>query len=251
LSAYRVHGANYFAARESLLRLRSGRPEFAQQAKEEDRELIRFLFQRASYFEEILSGKRFWHIIDQLSVKLRQKGKFLSDRRSLELFIYNYETLRQAFGEADLLANLRRRLVTKDVRAVIREAHGGRTPPRVRLALLRGEAEAVRHAMEKSIKRAVKKTKKIVAGKRASEKRPKKVVAGKRRTAVERQQQKKKNATSETDHAIMEIGSGATAEKSDYAPVNFGPAAVVSHVPPICMTGMPPESETASTTARL
>ena len=89
LSAYRVHGGNYFAARKSLLKLRNGRPEFSHRAQDDSRELIRFLFQRASSFQEIVPGRRFWHVVDQLSESLRHKGKFLSDPRSLELFIHD------------------------------------------------------------------------------------------------------------------------------------------------------------------
>ena len=113
-----------------------GDPSSRSEIQDDRRELIRFLFQRASNFQEIMSGPRFWRIVDQLSEGLRhgKKGKFLADPRSLELFIHDYEILRQAFGEADLIANLRRILVSKDLRTVIREAHGGRIPPRLRLA---------------------------------------------------------------------------------------------------------------------
>jgi len=203
LSAYRVHGVNYFAERESLHKLRNGRLEFTRaRGQEESRELIWLLFRRAKHFEEILSGRGFWHAVDHFLENLSEgkKRKFLTDPHSLELFIHSYEILCQVFGEADLIANLRRILIPRDLRAVIREAHGGRIPPRLRLELLREEGKPVRAAVEKALMRAVKKTKKAV-------KNTKKIVAGKRPTA---RKQKKRHLAPED------------------SPVEFEPAAAVA-----------------------
>ena len=234
LSAYRVHGANYFAARESVLKVRNGRPEFSQRIQDDRRELIRFLFQRASNFQEIMSGPRFWRIVDQLSEGLRhgKKGKLLADPRSLELFIHDYEILRQAFGEADLIANLRRILVSKDLRAVIREAHGGRIPPRLRLALLRKGGKPVRAAIEKAVKRAVKKTKKIVAGKPPTARKQKK-----RHLPIE-----DLPAEFEPTATVKKPVTAPRRKEQDPAteetPVEFGPVAILSYDPPIFLTGI-------------
>ncbi|MBK5198573.1 MAG: hypothetical protein JJE37_09890, partial [Methyloceanibacter sp.] len=125
LSAYRLHGANYFSQRESVYKLGAGKPEVRQLAVRERLETIQILLERAAHFEQILPGRRFWKAVDQLSEGLRdQTGKFLTRPDTLQLFIDNYESLRQVFGEAELIANLRPILTPKDLRVVIRGAYG-------------------------------------------------------------------------------------------------------------------------------
>jgi glycosyltransferase involved in cell wall biosynthesis len=67
LSAYRLHGANYFSQRESVYKLGAGKPEVRQLAVRERLETIQILLERAAHFEQILPGRRFWKAVDQLS----------------------------------------------------------------------------------------------------------------------------------------------------------------------------------------
>jgi glycosyltransferase involved in cell wall biosynthesis len=134
LSAYRLHNANYFSERESVYRLGNGRPEVRQLQDKQCLDSLRVLFERAAYFEQMLPGVRFWKAVYRLSKALRDEtGKFLTRPDTLQLFTDHYKTLRQVFGEAELLDNLRRTLVPKDLRVVIRGAYGRWIPPRLRL----------------------------------------------------------------------------------------------------------------------
>lgn len=69
LSAYRIHGSNYFAVRETVGVLRPGRADFNARVQQENRDLIQFLLERA-WLLETLRGSRFWPLLRQLSNKL-------------------------------------------------------------------------------------------------------------------------------------------------------------------------------------
>ena len=141
LSAYRLHDANYFSERESVHGLRKGKSEVAQLQEQHCRETVAFLLQRAAYFSERLPGGRFWRAIDQVASRLREaSGKLRSHPDTRRLFADNYATLRDVFGEADLIEALRRRLLEDDLRAVLRAANGGWLPPRLALNFLRDDA---------------------------------------------------------------------------------------------------------------
>ena len=97
---------------------------------------MHFLFERAEYFQQLLSKNRFWDIVCQIAGGLRERsGKFRTNQASLQLFIDNYESLRLAFGETYLLSKLRQLLSGHDLRIVIRRVHGGSVPIRLRLDL--------------------------------------------------------------------------------------------------------------------
>jgi len=213
LSAYRVHDANYFAERESVHNLRKGRAEGHARLNQEHRELVHFLFQRAEHFEGLLSKNRFWEIAGQLAGGLRERnGKFTTHPASLQLFIDNYEKLHLVFGEAYLLSKLRQLLVRDDVRTVIRKAHGGSIPLRLRLDLWRRRGGPVRarlaHAIKKSFGLVDKKT---VGMGDAPPRRS--------RTTAPPEVKNEQKAASQ-------------------ARVGFGPAALMSDDPPIFMTGI-------------
>lgn len=208
LSAYRVHDANYFTLRETVGNLRAGRIEFSLREHQERRDSIEFLLQRAAFFEPLLRS-RFWLVLQHLFEHVSDRWQFFSDPDTRKLFVDNYASLARVFGERNVLAGLRRTLTLKQCRAVIREAHGGRIPPRLRLALMLERGKSARAAARK----AVRKVSKIVARRVPWAKS----VARKMPLALAR----KKPLPRPEDNAV-----------------EFGPVAALCFDPPIFMTGM-------------
>ncbi len=155
LSAYRLHNANYFSHCESLLKLPSSRAEARERSKAEQLETLGVLLERAADFKAIL-GNGFWGLLDELSEGLRDPAGIFGRPDCLQLFNKNhYEVLREEFGEADVLTNLSWKTSPKDLHAVIRAAHNGRIPLRLRLLLLRNGGSSVRSAIGKAVKKIV------------------------------------------------------------------------------------------------
>ena len=100
---------------------------------EQSRELIRFLFQRAANFKQMLSGGRFWRARSR-AIRGTPGGQenSASTPNSLQLFIDNYATLKEVFGEPDLLANLGRASGSGDCAHWSEGPNGGRVPWRLR-----------------------------------------------------------------------------------------------------------------------
>ncbi len=202
LSAYRLHDANYFSERESVYGLKKGRSEITRRHDQHIRELILFLFQRAAYFSEMLPGGRFWRAIDQLALPLRDPtGRLRTDPDTRQLFIDNYATLRDVFGEADLIDSLHKRLHADDARAVVRGANGGRLPARLALNFLRDDARSVLDGLFRRKPVSAAKNPKPAKGKAKAKHR-------------------------------------RAAAASEDAPVEFGPVAALSTDPPIFLCGI-------------
>ena len=151
LSAYRIHAANYFTLRESVTLLGTGRPEFRIRAHQELRETIEFLFSRAAFFEKSFGG-HFWGVFQGLLKNMPDRDRFFRNQETLKILIDNYASLRELFGEARLLAELRRILVPTAFRAVIRGAHDGRLLHRMRLRLLRDKSKSARSGAAKLLR---------------------------------------------------------------------------------------------------
>jgi glycosyltransferase involved in cell wall biosynthesis len=157
LSAYRIHDANYFAARESVHGLKKGRLRIMKRLNQERRELIHFLFQRPELFRALLSSRRFWDAVYQLAEGLGPSNrKLVSDPAYLQLFIDNFARLRLAFGEAFLLTGLSRLLLSRDLRTVIRGAYGGRIPTYLRLELWKQRGGPIRACLAWILSKALK-----------------------------------------------------------------------------------------------
>ena len=137
LSAYRVHDANYYAERETIYGLPAGRIEFRRHYQRHILETLGILFSRAELFRQVLPRDAFWRAVDQLSAGLEvERGKIIVSSEAASPFSDNYVVLKRLFGEDELFAQLRQRLRRKDFRAVLRHAHGGRMPARLRWKLL-------------------------------------------------------------------------------------------------------------------
>ena len=195
LSAYRVHNANYFALRETVGRVRAGRVEFTERRDQERGDLLRFLLSRAEAFGELL-GSGFWTALKQLLEGMSKEQLSRPDTR--KLLVDKYAALRAISGESRMLSSLGR-LGNRNLRSVIREAHGGSIPAHLKRSLLKDRSVSARSAVRK----IVRKLKKI-----AEEKAP-----------------------------LALMRKGPYPGMSD-SPQQFGPVAALSFDPPIFLTGM-------------
>ena len=212
LSAYRIHDANYFSARETVSFLNTGRPEFALRAHQEHRELLHFLFDRATTLQPFLKS-RFWVVFRQFVQQIPDRDRFFANRDHLTLFIEHYRSLSTISGEPRLLAELRRVLERKELRAVIHDAYQGRVPPRIKLFLFKERVRFVKAAVRGVLLKA-------------------------KTTAVGRMPR----ALLKTI-GVMEVSRPATPQrkqelKLERDPADFGPVAVLSVEPPIFLTGI-------------
>jgi len=148
LSAYRVHDRNYFALRESMDGMRPGRPEIEAQNALLNCETIEFLLSNAKRYVEIIGGNHFWNLIDVFSVDPRGHGSFDLPQKAL---VDNFSTLTLLFGEQGLCNALIPRMRSSKLRTVLRNAHGGWIPLKLRMTILRKSAK---HKIVQSRKKA-------------------------------------------------------------------------------------------------
>jgi uncharacterized protein (TIGR01627 family) len=140
LSGYRVHSANYFALRESVDGIRTGRPEIAAQNELLNCETIEFLLLNVERYVEIVGGDRFWTLIDHVSLDPGSRRLFGLPYLQKAL-ADNFAALSQTFGERGLCNALMPRMRSSKLRAVLRTAHGGRIPFKLRMTILRKSAK--------------------------------------------------------------------------------------------------------------
>ena len=91
LSAYRVHGSNYYSQREVLPGVQSGSAESMRRTRENSIETLDVFLEKAAAFSPILQD-RFWPAFDQLSSDLRgPDGPLLPEPGLLTMLSDNYE----------------------------------------------------------------------------------------------------------------------------------------------------------------
>jgi glycosyltransferase involved in cell wall biosynthesis len=142
LSAYRVHNCNYFTMRESMHGMPSGRPEIAAENTLLQCETIEFLLSNAKRYIEIIAGDHFWNLIDVFSGDPRYRRPFDPQQKTLQkALVDNFSSLTLLFGERGLCNALIPRMRSSKLRAVLRSAHGGRIPLKLRATILRKSAK--------------------------------------------------------------------------------------------------------------
>jgi glycosyltransferase involved in cell wall biosynthesis len=212
LSAYRIHDANYFAARESVNRLRKERPEFRLHAHQEYRALLHFLFDRAVTLQPFL-GSRFWSVFRQFVQRASDRDPFSANGQHLALFIEHYRSLSKISGESRLFAELRRVLGREELRTVVHAAHHGRVPRRIRVALLKERVRFIKGAARRVLRKAEKTAARALPPALLETIR----VAPATRPITQKRDEK---------------------PKPERDPADVGPVAVLSVEPPIFLTGM-------------
>lgn len=149
LSAYRLHGGNYYAERETITGIQKGRADAVRKLVENSSETLGIFVGKAAIYQPVLEG-RFWWAFDQLTTTLRgPTGHLLSSPTVLAALSGNYQTLREVFGQRDLHDQFRARLTPQDFYSVVRLGQGGRLPS---LALLRHEASPTRIRAERVVR---------------------------------------------------------------------------------------------------
>ena len=213
LSAYRVHGANYYAAHESLGGMRNGRPEIEAVNQTMDRETIDFILRHVDHFVGLVGKQRFWGVIDQISQD-PQSRRVLSLPDMQKALADNFPDLSRTFGEKTLCDELLRRVRSKPLRAVLRNAHGGRVPFRLGVT-----------AFRQAWKRA--------AAQRRERRNQEKPIAAQAQLAafVQTQRDAPKPVLRERER-IKSSSEGRG------GPRGFGPVAFLSRDPPVFMTGI-------------
>jgi uncharacterized protein (TIGR01627 family) len=149
LSAYRLHGSNDFAAHESVPGLRTGRAGSEALMEKERRETIEFVLARAEHFSGVVGRVRFWSIIDQLTNN--PNPSYFAHPAIQTAFAENLPSLIAIFGEKATYAELFRRYRSRPLKALIRQAHDGRIPLRLSLAILAASARRRMKAMRNGV----------------------------------------------------------------------------------------------------
>jgi uncharacterized protein (TIGR01627 family) len=209
LSAYRVHDNNYFAERESIRDVSTGRSKIAKRSEREALETLGVLFARAEFFQEVLPGKSFWKAADQLASVGSSRRKIAVCADEVSPFSDNYERLKRAFGEKVLLGRLTERLRLKALLTVLRAASDPGIPLRLRSRLL------IEHA--KSTLRAVV----------PPRFRPRRLIRHAKSTL--------RGSVPKWKSELMQPDQAPAVEEKSTA---FGPAAILSFDPPILYSGI-------------
>jgi uncharacterized protein (TIGR01627 family) len=140
LSAYRVHGANYFALRESVYGIKPGRPEFEPRNEQLKCEAIEFVLRNAQRYVDIIGEERFWSLIDHIALDAGTR-KLLGLPYLQKALVDNFASFVEIFGERGLCKGLIPRMSSKHFRAALSDAHGGRIPFRFGIVILRASAK--------------------------------------------------------------------------------------------------------------
>lgn len=149
LSFYRIHDSNYYSIHETLLGMRSGRPEFELKKHQLAQETVEFIFANSGRFHAILGAQRFWGLLEQVSMSI--SGSKLSGLSGfLTAFTNNLPILRQTFSDDELARNVALRLRGKALLPFVRSPEMRRLPVGFALRVL---AKGARSACSKRERR--------------------------------------------------------------------------------------------------
>jgi uncharacterized protein (TIGR01627 family) len=124
LSYYRIHSSNYFALRESVQDLGSGKPDTVSQNELVWREMTDFVLRNAGYFVGLVGSYRFWGLVDQLSGGPPKRSVFHSDpvRNTLA---DQLAPLCATFGEEETLKELFARIGPRSLMRILKRSGNG------------------------------------------------------------------------------------------------------------------------------
>ena len=107
LSAYRVHGANYYNERESLTGAHNASAGAVRRSLEESLETFDIFLEKTAIYWPVLRD-RFWSVFDQLSGDFREPNShLLSAPEVFRVLSERYQTLTGFFGETVVQQELR------------------------------------------------------------------------------------------------------------------------------------------------
>lgn len=135
LSAYRIHGHNYFTSRESILGIKNGTIEFAEKSRLEMYQSIDHLLENAGRNGWLLDDA-FWRVIDQVTWKTTNAlQEFYRTPQGIDIFLRNAVVLREAVGDRNFVRNVFARFGFRLGCRIIAAGFGGTIPFR---SLLQG-----------------------------------------------------------------------------------------------------------------
>ena len=154
LASYRVHGANYFARRETLAGLRNGSPDYFNSHRGDAYDNVEHVLAGAERFRWVLGGTRFWEVVDQVSCREGWLADFYSQREAVDVFVRTARATCAAVGEAAFVAAVCGRFRPTAAREIVDAAFDGRPSARVEL-LLRGLGWRRHWAQRHEVRRVV------------------------------------------------------------------------------------------------
>lgn len=154
LASYRVHGANYFARRETLAGLRNGSPDYFNSHRGDAYDNVEHVLAGAETFRWVLGGTRFWEVVDQVSCREGWLADFYSQREAVDVFVRTARATCAAVGEAAFVAAVCGRFRPTAAREIVDAAFDGRPSARVEL-LLRGLGWRRHWAQRHEVRRVV------------------------------------------------------------------------------------------------
>ncbi len=150
LTIYRLHGTNFFSAREMIAGLRNSTAEYVETHGSDQYENVEVVLRQAERFRWLLGVRRFWEVVDQATCCEGDVLPFYRTDDAEDVFTRTAATTIAAVGPAAYVAAVRGRFTGRRARAIVRAAYGGRLPWRARCLLLalswRGAWTALRTA---------------------------------------------------------------------------------------------------------
>ncbi|PPC99028.1 MAG: hypothetical protein CTY31_11480 [Hyphomicrobium sp.] len=129
LSAYRVHGNNFFAQGESIRDLRNGTPAYHSKSNLDNYDSVAILFERVERFKWLL-GDNYWTTVDRLAgtYSHRQRRKYFSTQRGEDIFLQNSVVLRKSLGDKDFVNAVVERNNRDRTNRILHAGFDGKTP---------------------------------------------------------------------------------------------------------------------------
>ncbi len=136
LSAYRVHGSNYFAQQETLDPLSKGTKEYAEKSRRDRLISAEILLREPEKFSWLL-GVSYWRVFDQCAGAGSDGSQRIFRQREVrEMFARHMESLIAAHGEAKLGSEIARRFGYRKGARLMSRGLRARVPLRMRGSLL-------------------------------------------------------------------------------------------------------------------
>jgi glycosyltransferase involved in cell wall biosynthesis len=136
LSAYRVHGSNYFAQQETLDALSKGTKEYAEKSKRDRLVSAEILLREPEKFNWLLGGN-YWRVFDQCAGAGSDGSRRIFRQRDVrEMFARHMEPLIAAHGQAKLGSEIARRFGYRKGTRLLSRGLRTRLPLRLRGSLL-------------------------------------------------------------------------------------------------------------------
>ncbi|PWK64098.1 glycosyltransferase family A protein [Aminobacter sp. AP02] len=124
-SGYRLHGANYFSARERSAWLVSGGPAYNLKAAQATLTDIEFLLANVGKYAWMLNGT-FWQVLDQVTREApRHLRRFYRDPPLFEMFLAHAPQLAAEFPERVFCREILARFSGSQARNILRRGLGG------------------------------------------------------------------------------------------------------------------------------